>query len=53
MGMIFMNTEKNKTSKPQKVILNVSQKLDFTSSNYFNALQKLPIYYTWKNIKQK
>ena len=41
-----MNTENSKTNEPHKFILNLSQRLDFKSSNKHVALQNLPIFYT-------
>ena len=37
----------------EKLVLNLSQRLDLRSSNKHVALQNLSIYYTWKNIKQQ
>ena len=53
MEMIFMKTENSKTNEPQKFVLNLSQRLDFRSSNKHVALQNLSIYYTWKNIRKQ
>ena len=41
-----MNTENSKTNESHKFILNLSQRLDFKSSNKHVALQNLPIFYT-------
>ena len=48
-----MNTENSKTNEPHKFVLNLSQRLDLRSSDKHVALQKLSIYYTWKNIRKK
>ena len=53
MEKIFINTENRKTTKPHKLVLNLSQRLDLKSSNKHVALPNLPIYYTWKNIRQQ
>ena len=53
MEKIFINTENRKTTKPHKFVLNLSQRLDLKSSNKHVALPNLPIYYTWKNIRQQ
>ena len=45
--------EKSKTSEQHKCDANLSQRLDLKSSNKHAALQNLPIYYTWKNIRQQ
>ena len=47
-----MNKENRETNEPHKFVLNLSQKLDLRSSNKHVALQKLSIYYTWKNIRK-
>ena len=47
-----MNKENRKENEPHKFVLNLSQRLDLRSSNKHVALQKLPIYYTWKNIRK-
>ena len=49
----FMNTKNSKTNKPQKCVLNLSQRLDLRNSNRHVALENLSIYYTWKNIRQQ
>ena len=48
-----MNTKKSKTIEPHKFVLNLSQRLHLRSANKHVVLQKLSIYYTWKNIKPK
>ena len=48
-----MDTENSKTNEPNKFVLNLLQRLDLRSLNKHIALQNLPIYYTWKNIRQK
>ena len=53
METIFMNTENSKMNKPQKCVLNLSQILDLRSSDKHVAVQNLPIYYTWKNIRKQ
>ena len=53
MEVIFMNTENSKTNEPHKFVLNLSQRLDLRSSDKHVALQKLSIYYTWKNVRKK
>ena len=52
METIFMNTENNKTNEPHKSVFDLSKRLDLRSSNKDVALQNLPIYYTWKNIRK-
>ena len=50
MEIIFMNRENKKTNKPHKFVLNLSPRLDLTSSNKHVGLQNLSVYYTWKKI---
>ena len=40
-------------NEPHEYFLNLSQRLDLRSSNEHNAIQKLSIYYTWKNITKQ
>lgn len=51
--MIFMNKENSKANEPQKIVLNLSQKLDLRNSIKDVTLQNMSKYYTWKNIKQR
>ena len=53
METIFMNRENSKTNEPHKFVLNLSQILDLRSSHKHVALENLPIYYTWKNIRKQ
>ena len=48
-----MNTENSKMNEPHKFALNLLQRLDLRSSNKHVALQKLSVYYTWKNTRQQ
>ena len=41
-----MSTENSKTNEPQKIVPNLSQRLDSKSSGRPVALQNLGIYYT-------
>ena len=41
-----MNTENSKTNEPHKLVFNLSQILDLSSSNKYVALQNVSIYYT-------
>ena len=51
MNTIFMNSENSKSSKPQVLILNLTDKIDLRRGEKSVALSNLSIYYTWKNIK--
>ena len=46
-----MKSENNKTSEPQLLRLNLTDKLDLRRGERIIALSNLSIYYTWKNIK--
>ena len=46
-GKDIHESENSKTNEPRKFVLNVSQRLDLTSSNKNVSLQNLSIYYTW------
>ena len=48
---IIMNTENSWTNKPHNCVLNLSQELDWRSSNKHLTLQNLPIYYTRNKIR--
>ena len=52
MDAIFMNSEKSKTSDPDRVLPNLTDKISLKRSDKYAALSKLSIYYTWKNIKK-
>ena len=53
MESIFMNMENSKTNKPYKFVINLSQRLDLSSSNKHVPLQNLPIYYTRRKIRKQ
>ena len=48
-----MSTENSKTNEANKFVLNLSQRLELTSSYKHVALQNLSICYTWKNIRRQ
>ena len=48
-----MNTENSKTSEPNKLKLDFTDKLNLENPNKNMALANLIIYYTWKNIKSE
>ena len=52
MDVIFMNSKKSKTSDPHRLLLNLTDKIDFRRKDKYIALPNLSIYYTWKNIKK-
>ena len=47
-----MNSGKSKTSDPRRILLNLSDKVNFKKSETYVALSNLSIYYTWKKIKK-
>ena len=46
-----MNTKNRKTNEPHKFRLSLPDKLNLKNPNKNIALNKLSIYYIWKNIK--
>ena len=46
-----MNSENSKTSKPNVLILNLTDEIDLPQGEKSIALSNLSICYTWKNIK--
>ena len=44
--------EHDENNEPKKFVLKFSQRLDLRSSSKHVTLQKLSIYYTWKNRRQ-
>ena len=47
-----MNSRNSKTSDPDKLLLNLRDKVDLRRKDKYIALSNLSIYYTWKNIKK-
>ena len=46
-----MNSENNKTSDPDRILLNLTDKIDFKRKDKYIALSNLSIYHTRENIK--
>ena len=46
-----MNSENSKASKPDVLILKLTNKLDLRIGEKIIALTNISIHYTWKNIK--
>ena len=46
-----MNLENSKASKPDVLILKLTNKLDLRIGEKIIALTNISIHYTWKNIK--
>ena len=49
---IFMNSRSSETYDPQRVIINLSNKLNLKRSDKYVTLSNISKYYTWKNIKK-
>ena len=47
----IMNSENSKTSDCQRLLLNLSDKINLKRSDKYVALSNLSIYYSWKNMK--
>ena len=47
-----MNSRKSKTIDPHRLLLNLTDKIDFKRKDKYIALSNLSIYYTWKDIKK-
>ena len=52
METAFMNSEKNKTFDPYKLLLNLSEKINLNKIGKYVALSSPSIYYAWKNIRR-
>ena len=48
MGTIFMNSENSKTSQPCRLLLNLSDTINFKRSDKYVAISNFTIYYAWK-----
>ena len=48
-----MNSRNSKTSDPDRLLLNFTDKINFRRKDEYIALSNLSIYYTWKNNKFK
>ena len=47
-----MNSENNKTPDPDRLLLNLTDKIDLRRKDKYIVLSNLSIHYTWKNIKK-
>ena len=43
-----MNSENSNTNDPQRLLLNLTDKIDLRRKNKYIALSNPSIYYTWK-----
>ena len=48
MDTIFMNPKNSKTSDPHRLLLNLTDKIDWRKKDTYIALSNHSIYYTWK-----
>ena len=48
MDTIFMDSKNSKTSDPQRLLFNLSDKINLKRSNKYVDLLNLSIYYTWR-----
>ena len=52
MDTIFVNCINSRKSDPQRLLLNLTDKMNLKRSDKYVALSNLSIYYKWKNIKK-
>ena len=52
MDTMCMNSENIKTSDRQRLLLNLSDKINLQRSDEYVVLSNHSIYYTWKNMKK-
>ena len=52
MNTIFKNSKNSKTSDLQRLLLDLTDKINLKRSDQYIALSNLSIYYAWKNIKK-
>ena len=48
MDTMFMNSGNSKTSDPQRLLLNLSDKINLKRCGKYVALSNVSIYHTWK-----
>ena len=51
MMILFMNSENNKASELNRLLLSLSDKIDLKRRHKYVASSNLIVYSTWKNIK--
>ena len=52
MNTKFMNSKNSEISDPQRLLLNLTDKIDLRRKNEYIALSNLSTYYAWKNLKK-
>ena len=50
VNIIFMNSKNSKTSHTHRLLLSLTDKMNFKKSDKYIALSNLSMYFTWKNI---
>ena len=48
MNTVFINSENSETSDPHRLLLNLTDKIDWRRKDKYIALSNLSFYYTWK-----
>ena len=51
MDTIFMNSGNKKTSDLHRLLLNLSDKINFKRSDKYISFSIISIYYAWKDMK--
>ena len=52
MNTIFIDSENSKIADLQRLLLNLTDKIDLRRKDKYITLSNLRIYYTWKNINK-
>ena len=52
MNTTFMNSENSKTCDPDRLLRNLTDKIDLGRKDKYIALSNLSFHYTWKNTKK-
>ena len=52
MYTIFINSKNSGTSDYDRLLFNLTDKINLKGSDKYVALSNIRIYYTWKNIKK-
>ena len=52
MDTIFMNSKTSETSKPYRLVLTPTDKINLKLSKKYIPISFFSIYYTWKKIKK-
>ena len=52
MDTIFVNSVNSKSSEPNRLLLNLDDKVNLKGSDKYIALSNCNMYYTWQDIKK-